>query len=276
MNERDLNSLKNMLMFAERINNRIANISLEQFLDNEEKQDLILYPLGQLGENANRASEELREKYHEILWNPIISIRNRIFHSYEDINMSIVYQAAIDHIPVLIKQLKNILIQNKIMSISSVENAKKMFGVTNDIAKAGYLLLTGEFLDFDGTDSDGYAWGHNHVCRVYDYEIDPGDSIMVFVNEGNIRLSLDGHGFKLSKRPNKDQISALRSYVNYYRGEIAFDLHDEDGKLIFSMTYPQKTASSKVISDIINYFDSGIIPNKAARREINGEWINPS
>jgi len=109
MNERDLNSLKNMLIFAERINSRIENVSLEQFLDDEEKQDLILYPLGQIGENANRVSEELREKCHEILWNPIIGIRNRIFHSYEDINMSIVYQAAIEHTPVLIKQLKKIL-----------------------------------------------------------------------------------------------------------------------------------------------------------------------
>ena len=109
MNERDLNSLKNMLMFAVRINIRIENVSLEQFLDDEEKQDLILYPLGQIGENANRVSEELREECHEILWNPIIGIRNRIFHSYEDINMSIVYQSAIEHIPVLIKQLRKIL-----------------------------------------------------------------------------------------------------------------------------------------------------------------------
>ena len=71
MNERDLCSLKNMLMFAERINSRIKNLSLDQFLENVEKQDLILYPLGQLGENANRVSDELRQKYHEILWNPI-------------------------------------------------------------------------------------------------------------------------------------------------------------------------------------------------------------
>ena len=112
MNERDLNSLKNMLMFAERINSRIENVSLEQFLYDEEKQDLILYPLGQIGENANRVSEELRERCHEILWNPIIGIRNRIFHSYEDISMSIVYQAAIEHTPVLIKQLKKILFDN--------------------------------------------------------------------------------------------------------------------------------------------------------------------
>ena len=116
MNERDLNLLKNMLMFAERINSRIKNLSLEQFLNDEEKQDLILYPLGQLGENANRVSEELREKCLEILWNPIIGIRNRIFHSYEDINMRIVYQAAIEHIPVLIKQLKKILFDNDFSS----------------------------------------------------------------------------------------------------------------------------------------------------------------
>ena len=42
MNERDLNLFKNMLMFAERINSRIKNVSLEQFLNDEEKQDIPL------------------------------------------------------------------------------------------------------------------------------------------------------------------------------------------------------------------------------------------
>ena len=52
MKERDLNHLKNMIKFADRVVKRIEGIPLEEFLHDEEKQDLILYPLGQLGEKA--------------------------------------------------------------------------------------------------------------------------------------------------------------------------------------------------------------------------------
>jgi len=100
-----------MLMFARRVDDRIATISLQQFNDDIDKQDLILYPLGQLGENAGSVSKEVREKYHEILWNPIIGIRNRIFHSYESIDMGVVYRAAAENIPALIEQLECILKQ---------------------------------------------------------------------------------------------------------------------------------------------------------------------
>ena len=109
MNERDVNYVKNMLMFAERVRDRVKQISLEEFITDIDKQDLILYPLGQIGENAGRVSEETRDKFHEILWNPIIGIRNRIFHSYEDIDMRLVYNAAVQHILELIQQLRHVL-----------------------------------------------------------------------------------------------------------------------------------------------------------------------
>ena len=109
MTEKDYNHFKSMLNFALRVRNRVDGISLERFLTDEERQDLILYPIGQLGEHASNISEESRDKYHEILWNPIIGIRNRVFHSYEHIDMRIVYKAALDHIPILIPQLQSII-----------------------------------------------------------------------------------------------------------------------------------------------------------------------
>jgi uncharacterized protein with HEPN domain len=114
MNERDINYIKNMLMFAERVRTRIEQISIDEFISDIDKQDLILYPLGQIGENAGNVSDEARDKYHDIHWNPIIGIRNRIFHSYEDIDMRMVYNAAFQHIPELISQLNHIVNSSKV------------------------------------------------------------------------------------------------------------------------------------------------------------------
>jgi hypothetical protein len=43
-----------MLKFAERVDRRIADVSQEIFLENEDVQDLILYAIGQIGQMQMR------------------------------------------------------------------------------------------------------------------------------------------------------------------------------------------------------------------------------
>ena len=109
MRDRDLTYFERMYEFAKRVERRIAEVSLETFLEDEDIQDLILYAIGQIGENASAISEEERDKHHDILWNALIGIRNRVFHSYGDIDMQIVYEAAKEHTPKLIAQLQSIV-----------------------------------------------------------------------------------------------------------------------------------------------------------------------
>ena len=108
MNDRDLTYLKYMHEFAKRVERRIANVSLESFLENEDVQDSVLFAIGHIGEFANKVSDETRNKYHDILWNELVGIRNRIFHSYGDISMSIVYNVASTSTSQLIRQLEAI------------------------------------------------------------------------------------------------------------------------------------------------------------------------
>ena len=39
---------------------------METFLDNDDVQDLVLYAIGQIGENANAISDEMRDKYQKL------------------------------------------------------------------------------------------------------------------------------------------------------------------------------------------------------------------
>ena len=109
MNDRDFSNLEYMLKFARRVERRIAGISLEVFLGDEDIQDLVLYAVGHIGEYANSVSEDTRIKHHDIPWSALIGLRNRVFHSYGDIDMQIVYEVATDHTPKLIKQLEMIV-----------------------------------------------------------------------------------------------------------------------------------------------------------------------
>ena len=105
---RDLIYLRYMHEFAKRVERRILGVSLEAFLENEDVQDSILFAIGHIGEFANKVSDETRDKYHDILWNELVGIRNRIFHSYGDVNMRIVYNIASINTAQLIRHLESI------------------------------------------------------------------------------------------------------------------------------------------------------------------------
>ena len=109
MNELDFECIRLMLEFCERVQRRIKGVDLDTFLDNEDLQDSVLYAVGQIGENANKVSESARELYHDILWNQIIGIRHRVFHSYGNVDMSIIYEVVVEHMPKLAKQLRRII-----------------------------------------------------------------------------------------------------------------------------------------------------------------------
>jgi len=109
MQDRDYALLSRMLEFSKRIKRRTSGISINDFLEDDDLQDMILYAIGQVGENANAVSDDVRDAYPDVLWNAVIGIRNRVFHSYGDIDMTIVYEAVIDHTPLLITQLEDIL-----------------------------------------------------------------------------------------------------------------------------------------------------------------------
>ena len=108
MNDRDLSRLKLMYDFAKRIERRIDGVSLETFLKNVDVQDAVLFAIGHIGECANEMSNETKELYYDIAWQPLIGIRNRVFHSYGDVDMRIVYKAAAEHTTLLIEQLEAI------------------------------------------------------------------------------------------------------------------------------------------------------------------------
>jgi uncharacterized protein with HEPN domain len=51
----------------------------------------------------------LRGRYPDVPWRQIIAVRHRIVHAYFDLDWQILWDAAIDDIPALRRQVLNIL-----------------------------------------------------------------------------------------------------------------------------------------------------------------------
>jgi uncharacterized protein with HEPN domain len=65
-----------------------------------------------VGEAASKVSRELRSKSPEIPWTDIVAMRNRLIHSYFDVNLDIVWETVTDELPSVVEQIQKLLAAN--------------------------------------------------------------------------------------------------------------------------------------------------------------------
>ena len=97
-----LKSIRNDLVYVLSILNAIAKIkkytesynTAEDFFKANDQLNFnaCLTLLANIGENANKLSDELKKKYTDIEWTKIISYRNRVVHDYKSINIFITFE----------------------------------------------------------------------------------------------------------------------------------------------------------------------------------------
>ena len=62
-----------------------------------------------VGEAATRVPENERSRYPSIPWPQIISLRNRLIHGYDSVDMDILWEILTDDLPPLIAELERIV-----------------------------------------------------------------------------------------------------------------------------------------------------------------------
>jgi uncharacterized protein with HEPN domain len=67
--------------------------------------DACVFNLSQLGELANRITEDFEEKHPEIPWRQVYGLRNRIVHDYEGVNLKLVWEIIESDLPDLVAML---------------------------------------------------------------------------------------------------------------------------------------------------------------------------
>lgn len=106
--ERDLVSLLDALIFAQRILEFTSGMDRVAFENDLKTQSAVLYQISVLGEAMRRISPEFREVHPEIPYVQIIGMRNKLVHDYDGINIEVVWQVIQKDIPELISLLVRI------------------------------------------------------------------------------------------------------------------------------------------------------------------------
>lgn len=96
----DLERLSDILEAAGRIESRVAR-GRERFDADEDLQLAVVHLLEILGEACAGLSSDTRGFYPDVPWRAAADMRNRVIHGYFDIDLDVVWGAAVNEVPAL-------------------------------------------------------------------------------------------------------------------------------------------------------------------------------
>ena len=108
MTNQDKERFKKMYTFATDASSIAEGITLERLAADKAYQYSLLYPLGQIGEIAVNMGSNIPDLYPDIEWSDWRGFRNRLFHDYSTIDLSIVLEMIEEALPLLITELQKI------------------------------------------------------------------------------------------------------------------------------------------------------------------------
>lgn len=149
----------------------------------------------------------------------------------------------------------------KILCESASEREKKFlkiyavntYGTTDNFDSAGFILTTGELLNFGN---------YNEIYRKSHGALDlKGKNFRDFINAGNIRVNPQSPGIEFCDEPTDEQYKEIHKMIKHYldRGVFYVDCIDSDGKNIWNKEYHGEE-TNKVTDDIKLFFKNGVSP----------------
>ena len=76
-------------------------VSYDEFINDSDKQDITMFHLIQISENAKKISDEYKKEHNSIPWGDIYGLRNKLVHDYGNVVLDIVYDTLTIDIPYL-------------------------------------------------------------------------------------------------------------------------------------------------------------------------------
>ena len=163
------------------------------------------------------------------------------------------------------------------------DKAKEFFGTTHNLKEAGYILENGELLDFSGKKqgaSGGYRTiDHQDIKDAFDVQDDgEAESLVAFVNNGNIRFMPETNGFYMSNMPTPEQMKVIKRVFEKDFGEGEVELYHDasdwgNRDKVFYRQYERGTDFKTIERDIIAFFNGNTSKANQYLSQTQGEVL---
>lgn len=111
MLEKDEANLKEIVAASEKILRFTSNIRhAEELMSDDKTYDAVMMNFVLIGEAVSRLSENLKSLHAHIDWQNIKGFRNLVVHDYIGIDAFEVWSIITEELPVLIKDVRNLLV----------------------------------------------------------------------------------------------------------------------------------------------------------------------
>lgn len=97
----------------EKIKDYTLGITFDDFAHNNEKIDAVVRNLEIIGEAARNISIDIKNKYPDIPWEKMVTMRNKVLHEYFGVDEEILWQTINKDLPLLKEQIKAFSQKNK-------------------------------------------------------------------------------------------------------------------------------------------------------------------
>ena len=104
-----LEYLRHIMDEIEYLIDRSANLSKEDFLDDETLKRAFVRSIEIIGEAVKKIPPDFKQKYPHIEWRPMAGMRDKLIHDYFGIDYEIVWDVVTNNIPTLRLKIKEIL-----------------------------------------------------------------------------------------------------------------------------------------------------------------------
>jgi uncharacterized protein with HEPN domain len=101
--------LEDMLEAASRVTAYVGSSDLPAFAADRRTVDAVLRNLEILGEAAKRVPDDVRDRAPEIPWRKVAGMRDVLAHTYFEVDLEIVWDAAANKVPALVELLRRLL-----------------------------------------------------------------------------------------------------------------------------------------------------------------------